>query len=535
MHQALVASLISSALRAPAALLAGVAAGRLAARTLRARGQHWSWALLAAAPLPLVSVLSPEALLAAAVAALVAARRGHRWHRQDVETGGLAARAAGDRRTPLDALERLRASAAVRSALCRQTPPSAPAELPVARESGGLLLGHDRRGRRVHVPLAGPSGCHALVVGATGSGKTVTEARLATEAAAQGAAVVAIDPKGDDALRAALCEAARRRGCAFLEWTPDGPLVYNPLARGGDTEIADKSIAGEHYSEPHYLRQAQRYLGHAVRALRAAGEPVSLAVLVRYMDPVELEVLGRELPAGAALPLQRYLDGLQARQRRDLAGTRDRLAALAESDAGRWLDPAHGASFDLLDVVQDGAVSYFRLDSDRHPLLASMLGASLVQDLLTTTAARQGDPRPTIVVIDEFAAIAAVHITRLFGRSRSAGFSVVLGTQELADLRAAGGGALLEQVLGNLTAVVAHRQVVPESAELLARLAGTAPGWIDSERLTRGRVVGRTRHPADLPLLAVEEMSALPTGHAALLMPGEPERGRLIRVLASEH
>jgi hypothetical protein len=56
-------------------------------------------------------------------------------------------------------------------------------------------------------------------------------------------------------------------------WTPDGPAVYNPFAIGTDTELADKVLAGETYTEPHYLRQAQRYVAHAVRALRGAGDP----------------------------------------------------------------------------------------------------------------------------------------------------------------------------------------------------------------------------------------------------------------------
>jgi hypothetical protein len=43
----------------------------------------------------------------------------------------------------------------------------------------------------------------------------------------------------------------------------------------------------------------------------------------------------------------------------------------------------------------------------------------------------------------------------------------VLGTQELADLKATGEG-LREQVLGNVAAVIVHRQNVPESAELIA-------------------------------------------------------------------
>ncbi len=75
-----------------------------------------------------------------------------------------------------------------------------------------------------------------------------------------------IDPKGDRLLRDELEHAARKARRTLRVWTPEGPAVYNPFAHGTDTELADKVLAGETYTEPHYLRQAQRYLGHAVRA-----------------------------------------------------------------------------------------------------------------------------------------------------------------------------------------------------------------------------------------------------------------------------
>ena len=76
----------------------------------------------------------------------------------------------------------------------------------------------------------------------------------------------------------------------------------------------------------------------------------------------------------------------------------------------------------------------FRLDADRRPLLASMLAAAIVQDLLTIAAELQRDPVPTLVVVDEFSAVAPGGVVRLFGRRRSAGLSLLLGTQKLADL-----------------------------------------------------------------------------------------------------
>src|SRR5207302_1052811 len=168
-----------------------------------------------------------------------------------------------------------------------------------------------------------------------------------------GMGAIVVDPKGDRGMCDELRRAAHAAGRRFVEWTPCGGSIYNPYARGSETEVADKALAGETFTEPHYLRQAQRYLGHAVRALRASGEEVSLRRIVDALDPLALEQLSRELDADIAVGVQTYLDGLTNRQRSDLAGVRDRLAILAESDVGDLLDPeSRGApAFDLLDSV----------------------------------------------------------------------------------------------------------------------------------------------------------------------------------------
>jgi conjugal transfer pilus assembly protein TraD len=182
-----------------------------------------------------------------------------------------------------------------------------------------------------------------------------------------------------------------------------------------------------------------------------------------------------------------YVDSLSDRQKRDLSGVRDRLSILAESDARRWLDPTGEDVLDIHRAVADRAVVYFRLDSDRRPLLAGMLAAAIVSDLITLVARQQSNPVPTVVMIDEFSAVAAEHVARLFGRARSAGISLILGTQELADLKSAG-EALREQTLGNVATVIAHRQNVPESAELIAAMAGTKPVWVTTQQTEQGLI-----------------------------------------------
>ncbi len=381
-----------------------------------------------------------------------------------------------------------------------------------------IVIGADQHRHPVAITLGGERGSHALIVGATGSGKTVTEALITARAIEAGRGAVIVDPKGDMLLRDAARAAAVRAGREFREWTPRGTISYNPYAHGSAAEIADKALAGEQWSEPHYLRQAQRYLAHAARALAALGETPTPARLAELMDPRRLELAARALPDEQyARRLFDYLDSLDARQRAGLTGTRDRLAILAESELGPALEPRPGEpALDLLCAIRAREVVYFALEADRLPLLARMLAAAIVSDLVTVAATCQSDPVPTLVAIDEFSAIAPEGVARLFGRARAAGFSLLLATQELADLRAAR-AELLEQVLGNVESVIAHRQSVPDSAELIARIAGTRTSWRSTDQFAGPLPTGRSnRTPVREFAIHPEVIRALPTGCAVV-------------------
>ncbi len=485
--------------------------GLVAARLMRRGRLHWSWAACL-----LALVVLARAAPALAAGALAAAVRGRRWQRRDLQSGGERAALARARVTPLAALRLLSRAIGPGIAWRGWTP------------RGELILGRDESGRSVAVPFGGGAhgGRHALVVGATGSGKTVTQTLMASRAIERGMAAVVVDPKGDLGMCDQLRQTAAAAGRRFLHWSPSGEAVYNPYARGSESEIADRVLAGESFTEPHYLRQAQRYLGHAVRALRAGGAEVSLARLVEQLDPDRLELLARTLPEPVAATTHAYLDSLTARQRQDLAGVRDRLAILAESDIGPWLDPdtAGAPRADLIEAIRSRAVLYFSLESDSRPLLSQMLGAGIVQDLQSAVAAMQGRPASAVVLIDEFAALAAGRVVGLFGRARSAGFSLLLGTQELSDLRIPGAERTLDQVMGNLTLLIAHRQVVPSSAELISAMAGGR----DAQR--GGGETARIRLRD--PVLASERLSSLPTGWCAVIEPGSPAGPRITRVEA---
>ncbi|HEX4436697.1 MAG TPA: helicase HerA-like domain-containing protein [Solirubrobacteraceae bacterium] len=485
---------------------------------IRRRGLHWSWAALGLAVTvlfaPLLGGLERWVVLIFAFVAL----RGRRAHREALEAGRDLAAGARARRTPAASLRILVAR------LLRAAGSSASR----SHQFGGrMLLGREDDGRRVEIPSRPGAGMHTLVVGATGSGKTVTQTLMAVRAIEAGSAAVVVDPKGDRGMLRQLRRAAVEAGREMIEWSPAGPAIYNPYSHGSDTEIADRLLAGEHFTEPHYMRQAQRYLGHAVRALRACEEEASLPRVVELLDPAALEQLLRNSPEEQARAGHAYLDSLTPRQIQDLGGARDRLAILAESDVGRWMDPGAGATFNLLDAVRSGAVVYFSLESDSRPLLAQMLGAAVVQDLQSAVAALQGEPAPAVIVIDEFSAVAAEHVVALFGRARSAGFSLLLGTQEIADLRLPGRERILEQVMGNLSLLIAHRQVVPSSAELLSRLSGSRGAW----KVTWGRDGKASRTRTEEPRLSPELLTSLAPGWAAVVTFGAGRTARVARVI----
>jgi hypothetical protein len=492
------------------------------ARALRMRGLLWSCAAPGLLPAFVFFLLVWPVGLASIGACLDACLVGRRWHRVDLHNGGDHARIAAARLGVRGLLERRRAQQRI--------------EQEGWLSGGRLVVGRDGYGMPVSIPVGYGSGCHTLFLGATGAGKTVSEAWVATRLVDAGYGAITLDPKGDTMLRDELERAAIRAGRQFLEWTPEGPLAYNPYTHGTDTEIADKALSAEHFTEPHYLRQAQRYLGHAVRVMHTAQVPVTPGSLMAHLDPRQLEVSARKLPAEDAKLVQDYLDSLTDRQQRDLAGVRDRLSILAESDTCQWLNPnGSGQTLDLQRAVKERAVVYFRLDSDRRPLLSAMIAGAIVGDLVTLSTRMQQQPVPTVVLIDEFSAILAGQVSRLFGRARSAGFSLLLATQEFADMKIIGDGVLRDQVIGNLSSVIAHRQTVPESAEMIAQIAGSKPVWLTTQQTQHVAFgppeSGRgTRRRGYEPNIDPNTIKNLQTGEAAVITPGSDQEPTIAHI-----
>jgi TraM recognition site of TraD and TraG/Bacterial protein of unknown function (DUF853) len=505
----------------------GAALGGAVLFALRRRGLRWSWALVG---LPLAYCLWSigwKLGLACLAATTAAAGFGAYTHQEASQHGGEDARKMAESIGPL---RWVWGKVSNRRAFGARV------------KDGTLAIGTDTRGRVCRIPFGIDQGVHGLIVGATGAGKTVTQAAIAVAHILAGHPVIALDPKGDRFLRRVLEAAARLKGVRFRHWSPSGDSTYNPLARGNPTEIADKALAGHRWSEPHYELATHRLLLHVLPTLKEAGMwPPTLSQLAAHMDPEKLEDLAGKTSESNKERVNSYLDSLDQRGRSDLGGGRDRLAVLADSELGPKLDPrlgGEGEEIDLAAALSGGEVLYFHLDSDRYPAASKLLASALVIDLIGLTADLQGGEMQGLLMIDEFAALAADQVSRLFARARSAGLSLLLGCQSLADLRAArpddSSDTLTEQVLGNVACLVVHRIADPDSAERLARVGGTTPSWSITQRVSgNGTMWGQgegTRTREREFVVLPDQFKRLGVGEAVVIDPGAKRQAQVVKI-----
>jgi conjugal transfer pilus assembly protein TraD len=386
---------------------------------------------------------------------------------------------------------------------------------------------------------------HGLIVGASGAGKSTTLLAILTDHVRRGRPVVALDMKGSPTFARELDEAAEQAGRRLRIWTPDGPSHWNPLRRGNATELKDKLIATERFTEPHYQRAAERYVQTALQVLQASvpQRAVTLAGVVQMMEPQRLSAKLRHVPRPLAERVQDYLASLTPDQLSAIRGLGTRLAIISESHTGRYLEGGgDGApTIDLRSALEGHDVVLFSLNSSTYGKLSAQLGALAVQDLISAAGHRLtvAAAPAALVGIDEFSALGGDHVTSLLARGRESGLSVLLATQELADLDRAAIG-FRDQVLGNTAVKIAHRQDVPGSALTIAQMAGTEKTWEDTYQIGRHPLFGRygtgnaTRRQAEQFIVHPNEVKTLPTGHAVVITKLPAARARTVLVTAPQ-
>ncbi|MCK5385379.1 MAG: DUF853 family protein, partial [Alphaproteobacteria bacterium] len=386
-------------------------------------------------------------------------------------------------------------------------------------QSAGSVIGTDRYGRIIGLSDK-QANQHTLVLGTTGSGKTVTVCNIVESAIDRSLPLIYIDGKGDYDLACRIARYGQESDRPVSIFAMNGEsCAYNPLAVGGFTSKKDRIIELREWSEEHYKKLAEGYLQSVFKVMDACGIPCNMATLAAHLDLRRLKSLVREHQANIE-DFELLMDELNAQSKasESIESLAAEIRNFTASEIGALFREKEGEEFlTLSDVIAQNGVAYFCLPALEFPSMSQTLGRLIINDLKATMAQQlsSGDKKKVYVVFDEFSVFAGKQVLNLINMGRSAGVHAVLSTQSLSDIAPNHADNLVRQVIGNCNNFILHRQNAPEDAALLAELIGTRntleyTAQIDTSKPTNMGTVRRTRgfiaHP--------DEIKALGTGEA---------------------
>ncbi|MFL5896337.1 MAG: type IV secretory system conjugative DNA transfer family protein, partial [Thermoleophilaceae bacterium] len=421
--------------------------------------------------------------------------------RRDERHGGARRRRVRAKRGVLESLaaarERRRVGRGPLGALDLEGPRRWPAFC--RRGEPRLALGQGRTSRRPVWLSFAQLRKHTLILGATGAGKSNTLGWIVTRALRAGDGAVVIDMKADPHLRERLAVEAGLCRKPYYEFRIEdgGGQRYNPLRHGDETARRDRLVASQVFSEDYYRGLFATHAKVVLDALAALGREPTIAALCELWDPQDLKGVVRGLGRGKdeRSALVRYLDRLPHQQAEHVVSLRARLAEIADTACAARLcsGSSEADEIDLERALRRGAVVCFSLNADAYPSAAAMLASLILQDLVGIVGGlRQARvPVRCMVGVDEFGALPGDQVGRLLSTARDVGVGVVLGGQDLAQLRRVSEHFEAE-VKANVCTVIAHRQSEPDSAEQIARIAGTEEVVAQTQQVDR-RMLGRGR------------------------------------------
>lgn len=320
----------------------------------------------------------------------------------------------------------------------------------------------------------------ALVLGTTGSGKTVTLQRFYQRAMRKRYPLIIVDGKPDDTNIEWLQSFAKSQGRPFFGFNCANHLHYNPLAQGNYTELKDKIICLKDEWESDYYRSiAEDYL------------QASLQVLLRSKIPVNLKQVSNCLNYNYLLSIAKNLEDEELMARvaslenykiKDITGLQAHLNILIYSELGSYFDNDE-SSFSLSDVIKQQGVVYFALPALTFPSFSKVLGKLVINDIKALINRENKTGKPIFTVFDEFSVFAGEQVLNLVNMGRGKGVHAIFGTQGLADLDRVD-AAFKSQVLNCVNTLICHRLNDQESAQGISNWIGTRDAYVVTSQLT---------------------------------------------------
>lgn len=333
---------------------------------------------------------------------------------------------------------------------------------------------------------------HTHVVGASGFGKTVLISHILQKKIGGGAGLLYVDLKGDretiSAIRLMAEKVGRKDDVLIFSITDHSiSTSYDLLQNGTATQLRDRVISSFVWTEEYYKNQAASFLLKVLVGFCALRKNESFSFGIEHLlnavsNPSFLEGLYLRLKKvlNGSKELRIFEESVSFVSDRDniksLQGLRSQLESLVYSDFGNLLQPSLDG-IDLFQAVQSRKIVMVFLDSRRYGETAKSLGRFILQDLKSTSARidaeiPKADRKPFSVIIDEFADLAQEDFIAFLDRARSSKMSILVAHQELCDLQRIS-PEFAGRLMGNMSNLYSFLQKRPESAELIAGIAGT--------------------------------------------------------------
>ena len=362
---------------------------------------------------------------------------------------------------------------------------------------------------------------HLIVIGGTGTGKTVTQLRLVSSFMRLSEAnlgeppirVLFVDAKGlADDNRQQFGDLARARGYRNIRYWPEQPLSGFD---GTASQLRERLSGLFHGDEsPFHHAEAVTMLDLAIGV---GTPPRSLGELIERVRPGVTAALYERQGTERALALKTEATSFSATQWNSVYL---RLRALAATVGDRF--DSSDSAWNLRDV--DAA--WISVPGTSSPQTAGDV-ASWILAMVGELAASP-DNRRTIICLDEFSAVgqdqrASKFAAGLVERTRSAGIAIVIGAQTVVSL-----GEAAERLLQTCGTVMSHRTPLPDS---IVELAGTVQVWEDSQTVdplgvriaTSGRLQQQYRVAPDLVRsLKIGEVVVIQSGRWCHVAVGPP-------------